>query len=193
MLARNGSVRFQRHSDPATGNPCSWSPNLVGFQAWGKRVNANAGPGFPGFSRKSIVWWWEMTPNRGPAAHSLRSWPCAGGTERSKVRMKREAGSRYGPGGPSGSPQTLWEIGGGRVGAVGRRKKKEEEEWPRSFKVRSDNGPIPTQRPKGGEQAVDARLESDRRSSESVHTVQSRAHVGRVVPGAEERHIWSSS
>jgi hypothetical protein len=49
--------------------------------------------------------------------------------------------------------------------------------------------------PKGqkGEQAVDARLESNRHSSESVHTVQSRAHVGRVVPGAEERHIWSSS
>jgi hypothetical protein len=35
------------------------------------------------------------------------SWPFAGGVDRSKVRMRRKAGSGYGPDGPSVSPRDV--------------------------------------------------------------------------------------
>jgi len=53
---------------------------------------------------------WEMVCLTAVMPHSLRSWPCAGETYRSKVRLKKKAGFGYGPDGPSGSPRAVMRL-----------------------------------------------------------------------------------
>jgi hypothetical protein len=102
--------------------------------------------------------------------------------------------ARFGERGKGAAPATseaLWEIGGtwSLRWAGERSRRKEGYGFLRFGAITALSRPSDHR----GQQTVDVGPGSNSHSWGAVHTVQSQGHVGRLVPGAEKEHIWSSS